>query len=83
MMPLYCMGEVTATSFAEIWNGERWQVLRRWHAARDRPDSPQYRACAKCYRHRNIDFEDVFEPRASRHLLPVEPGGRSTSDRRL
>ncbi|WP_456250047.1 SPASM domain-containing protein [Longispora urticae] len=74
MMPLTCMGDVTKESFQSIWNGPAWQDLRRWHTSPERRKTPEYRACFSCYKHRNVDFEDVFEPRLERtrlNLLPV------------
>lgn len=73
MMPFSHMGQVTTTDFAEIWNGDAWQDLRRWHVLPDRPEVPTYQACFRCYQHRNVDFEDVFEPRLSRYRLTLTP----------
>jgi len=73
MMPLSHMGDITVDGFREIWNGARWRELRRWHAATPREDDERHRACFRCYQHRNVDFEDVFEPRLRRHALPVIP----------
>jgi MoaA/NifB/PqqE/SkfB family radical SAM enzyme len=62
MLPMSCMGAA-------------WQALRRWHSSPDRADTPSYHACFRCYQHRNVDFEDVFEPRLDRYrlnLLPIQ-----------
>ncbi|MEU4283591.1 radical SAM protein [Nocardiopsis dassonvillei] len=78
MMQFYCMGDVVKQEFHQIWNGETWQRLRGWHAAGHSTEEPTYRACFQCYRHRNVDFEDVFEPRLKRYRLDLEAdeGGR-------
>ncbi|MGH3800110.1 MAG: radical SAM protein [Pseudonocardiaceae bacterium] len=73
MMPFSHMGQITTTAFADIWNGDAWQDLRRWHVHPERPDVPTYHACFRCYQHRNVDFEDVFEPRLSRYRLNLTP----------
>lgn len=73
MMPFAHMGQVTTTAFARIWNGDAWQDLRRWHALPERRDVPEYHACFRCYQHRNVDFEDVFEPRLERYRLNLTP----------
>jgi radical SAM protein with 4Fe4S-binding SPASM domain len=73
MMPFSHMGKITTTDFEQIWNGPAWQDLRRWHGLPDRPDVQTYHACFRCYQHRNVDFEDVFEPRLSRYRLNLTP----------
>ncbi len=73
MMPFSHMGQITTTAFAEIWNGAAWRDLRRWHVLSERPDLPTYHACFRCYQHRNVDFEDFFEPRLSRYRLNLTP----------
>jgi radical SAM protein with 4Fe4S-binding SPASM domain len=73
MMPFSHMGQITTTTFADIWNGEDWQNLRRWHVLPDRQDTPTYHACYRCYQHRNVDFENVFEPRLARYRLNLTP----------
>jgi MoaA/NifB/PqqE/SkfB family radical SAM enzyme len=77
MMPFSHMGAFTQSSFAEIWNGPAWQDLRRWHVDAQRADTPSYHPCFQCYRHRNVDFEDVFEPRLSRYRLNLTPARRT------
>ena len=72
MMTVAHMGDITVDAFEQIWNGARWQELRGWHASRRRDDG-RYPTCAKCYKHRNVDFEDLFEPRFRRHELTSEP----------
>jgi MoaA/NifB/PqqE/SkfB family radical SAM enzyme len=69
MMPFAHMGSITTAAFAEIWNGDAWQDLRGWHVLPARPDVPTYHTCFCCYQHRNVDFEDVFEPGLSRYRL--------------
>lgn len=69
MMPLVHMGDVRRQSFEAIWNGERWQSLRRWHLERGAPATRAQSACAACYRHRNVDFEDIFEPSVERQRI--------------
>ncbi|MGH8902261.1 MAG: SPASM domain-containing protein [Egibacteraceae bacterium] len=77
MMPVSCMGDITATGFEEIWNGPAWQELRRWHASPNRIDSASFGACSKCYKHRNVDFEDMFEPLLTRYRLSVMEQGNT------
>lgn len=78
IMQHYSVGDLAEADLGEIWNGPRWQELRRWHATPDRADRPDFHGCFVCYRHRNVDFEDVFEPALERYrlnLLPA-PGAR-------
>lgn len=78
MMPLTHMGDITVDRFREIWNGERWMALRRWHSTTPRIDDGTHHACFQCYKHRNVDFEDMFDPRLRRHKLDViSPTGTS------
>jgi MoaA/NifB/PqqE/SkfB family radical SAM enzyme len=70
MISYSCMGEYAKDGFYRIWNGDPWRALRRWHAAGHRPHAHgPFRACSKCYEHRNVDFEDIFEPRLRRYRL--------------
>lgn len=71
MMPFSHMGDINESDFRTIWNGDAWQALRRWHSSTNRSYDSSYGACFKCYQHRNVDFEDVFEPRLQRYQLPV------------
>ncbi|MEV6927300.1 radical SAM protein [Dactylosporangium sp. NPDC051485] len=73
IMQHYSMGDLAADDLGEIWNGPRWQELRRWHAAPDRADRPDFHGCFACYQHRNVDFEDVFEPALERYRLNLSP----------
>ncbi|MGH3829163.1 MAG: SPASM domain-containing protein [Pseudonocardiaceae bacterium] len=73
MMAYSCMGNVTVSSFREIWNGPAWRELRRWHSAPERRDVAAYHPCYRCYQHRNVDFEDIFEPRLQRYRLNIVP----------
>ncbi|QIS19132.1 radical SAM protein [Nocardia terpenica] len=73
MMKHSGMGDLTKQGFDEIWNGPEWLGLRRWHADGHTTDVPAYHPCFECYRHRNVDFEDVFEPRLERYRLSVTP----------
>lgn len=73
MMKHSGMGVLTDRGFDGIWNGSEWLELRRWHADGHKADVPAYHACFECYRHRNVDFEDIFEPRVERYRLSVVP----------
>lgn len=73
MMPFSCMGDINRSSFEAIWNGAAWERLRQWHAAPPRRDVSTYHACYRCYQHRNVDFEDMFEPRLERLRLNLIP----------
>lgn len=69
-MERYCTGNAVSTPFADIWNGSAWQDLRHWHATdRRQVAEPAYRACFGCYKHRNVDFEDMLDPRLLRTRL--------------
>ncbi|GAB2961018.1 radical SAM protein [Saccharothrix stipae] len=73
IMQHYSQGHAGRTSLEEIWNGPRWQELRRWHADPHRADQRAFHGCFRCYQHRNVDFEDVFEPALERYRLGIEP----------
>jgi MoaA/NifB/PqqE/SkfB family radical SAM enzyme len=75
MMGYACMGTFSRQGFQEVWNGEPWRALRRWHGAGHPPADGPFRACSACYAHRNVDFEDVFEPRLNRYRLRSAQGG--------
>ncbi|WHT16226.1 radical SAM/SPASM domain-containing protein [Crossiella sp. CA-258035] len=73
MMKFSCMGDITKDEFHRIWNGDPWRSLREWHASGHKTEDPRYSACFQCYKHRNVDFEDVFEPRLERLRLDLTP----------
>jgi radical SAM protein with 4Fe4S-binding SPASM domain len=77
MMQYSCMGDMTVEGFTQIWNGKPWRDLRQWHGAGHLPDDQRYGPCTQCYAHRNVDFEDLFEPRLERYLLTGIPDGQA------
>jgi MoaA/NifB/PqqE/SkfB family radical SAM enzyme len=80
MMPVAHMGTFSPDAFMEVWNGPAWQRLRVWHTVRHSADKPVSPTCAKCYLHRNVDFEDVFEPGLKRTWVTLPEGtGAATS----
>lgn len=58
----YLLGHLDESSFEEIWNGEKWQELRREHLTTRNEHAAYFHECAWCYRNRNTEFDDHFVP---------------------
>ncbi|WP_335980355.1 SPASM domain-containing protein [Streptomyces sp. CA2R106] len=56
----YTLGTLRDSTFEEIWNGEKWQSLRRAHLTGDIPDA--FSPCRYTYAQRYIDFEYLVHP---------------------
>lgn len=59
VMDLEHMGNLNADGFMDIWNGQKWQNLRGWHAG---SGSGRYEHCSGCYLRQNPDFEELLVP---------------------
>ena len=81
IMRHYTLGDAGQSSVREVWNNPQWRELRRWHADPERIERREYRGCFRCYQHRNVDFEDRYEPRLDRYRLTLvpSPGKRPTT----
>lgn len=65
------LGELSSSSFSEIWNGPAYVRLRSEHAAW-RPGnqvSARFAECDWCYRNRYVDFEEVTYPPYGEHIV--------------
>ena len=58
----YALGNLNKSSFNSIWNSKVWQNLRQEHLNTRRAEAPYFKECAWCYKHRMIDFEELFTP---------------------
>lgn len=61
----YTMGDLSESSFREIWNCKEWVDLREEHLGPRRESAPYFDECAWCYRNRHVDTEDMIEPEFS------------------
>jgi MoaA/NifB/PqqE/SkfB family radical SAM enzyme len=69
----YLVGDLEISTFRDIWNGEKWQELRREHVGARRESAPLFKKCAWCYKHRYIDFEDSFLPEYAERKVYISP----------
>ena len=58
----YLLGDLTRSSFEEIWNGRAYQDLRRQHVAWRSGLSAAFEECNWCYRNRYVDIDDLTYP---------------------
>lgn len=58
----YLLGDLSETSFEDIWNGPAYQDLRRQHLRWAEGLGERFDECNWCYRNRYIDFEDMTVP---------------------
>jgi MoaA/NifB/PqqE/SkfB family radical SAM enzyme len=58
----FAVGRLQDQPFDDIWNGPRWEALRREHVGRRDMRARHFGKCAGCYRERYIDFDDMFVP---------------------
>ncbi|MER5950230.1 radical SAM protein [Streptomyces sp. NPDC001904] len=56
----YTLGSLKDNTFEEIWNGEKWQALRRAHLSGHIPDA--FAPCRYTYAQRYTDFEYLVHP---------------------
>jgi len=70
----YLLGNLTESSFAEIWNGPSYVRLRREHATWGERGgvSERFAECNWCYRNRYVDFEEVSYPPYDRHIVTLD-----------
>ncbi|MCF6473396.1 radical SAM protein [Nonomuraea sp. MG754425] len=71
----HLIGDLTTSSFAEIWNGPTYQRLRFEHARGRDFLSPWFDECRWCYFNRYVDFDDVSYPPYVAHKQ-ILTGGR-------
>ncbi|MFI1735825.1 radical SAM/SPASM domain-containing protein [Streptomyces acidicola] len=69
----YLLGDLTTTSFEEIWNGPSYQQLRAEHAAWEQGISSRFEECNWCYRNRYVDFDAETNPHYSEHIVRLTP----------
>lgn len=73
--PEYLFESLDESAFHEIWNGRRFQSLRRAHASKAGiPD--EFAACRWCFKSRYVDFEELLHPNYADNL--VRSGGPDT-----
>lgn len=68
----HTFGNIMAEKFDAIWNGDKWQELRRRHLGGDLEQSEVSSQCAWCYRNRYVDFEEQFDTRYQKRILTPE-----------
>jgi radical SAM protein with 4Fe4S-binding SPASM domain len=68
----HTFGNIMKEEFDAIWNGERWQELRRRHLNGDLEQSEVSSQCAWCYRNRYVDFEEQFDAQYQKRILTPE-----------
>lgn len=69
----YIVGNLTATTFEEVWNGAALQRIRAEHLGERKPTVQQFRHCSWCYKEKHVDFEFQFDERVRQHVVPA-PG---------
>ncbi|MEO3745651.1 radical SAM protein [Plantactinospora sp. B5E13] len=69
----YLLGDLTTTSFAEIWNGQAYQRLRSEHAHGAKAISAMFDECRWCYGNRYVDFDQQTYPPYADHLMELRP----------
>lgn len=67
----YLLGDLTRTSFQDIWNGEAYQRLRAEHARWESGLSERFEECNWCYRNRYVDFDHHAYPPYAEHIVPL------------
>jgi MoaA/NifB/PqqE/SkfB family radical SAM enzyme len=68
---VYHLGHIDESSFEEVWNGEKWQTLRKEHLTSRCSQAPHFKECSWCYKNRFIDFEHFFLPEAKGHICAL------------
>jgi radical SAM protein with 4Fe4S-binding SPASM domain len=67
------LGNLHNESFEEIWNGEKYQELRKIHSLAKRGGTDQlcsqYSHCNWCYKRRYVDFEDETNPNEKSRII--------------
>lgn len=72
----YTLGSLRENTFDEIWNGEKWQDLRRAHLSGNIPD--EYLPCRYTYAQRYVDFEHLVHPDRISGLVTSETHDKVT-----
>lgn len=70
----YLLGDLTAESFEDIWNGPAYRALRAEHRGWTDGISDRFSACNWCYRNRYVDFEEETYPPYAQHIVNLKPG---------
>ncbi|HEX6344828.1 radical SAM protein [Umezawaea sp.] len=59
----HLLGDLTTTSFDDIWNGPAYQRLRAAHGRGREALSERFEECEWCYHNRYVDFDETsYEP---------------------
>ncbi|MFI5777523.1 SPASM domain-containing protein [Nocardia sp. NPDC051570] len=67
----YLIGDLTTESFADVWNGPRYQRLRTEHRNWQHGGITSFEECNWCYRNRYVDFDEVAYPPYAQHIVPL------------
>ncbi|WP_207926103.1 radical SAM protein [Actinocrispum wychmicini] len=65
----YLLGDLTTTSFQDIWNGAAYQRLRAEHVHWEQQLSARFEECNWCYRNRYVDVDDRTYPPYGEHVV--------------
>ncbi|MFI9388543.1 radical SAM protein [Kutzneria sp. NPDC052558] len=69
----HLLGDLTTTSFADIWNGPAYQELRAAHGRGREGLAGRYEECNWCYHNRYVDFDvETYEP-YEKHEVKLTP----------
>lgn len=69
----HLLGDLTTTSFADIWNGSGYRRLRAAHAAGRAGLTGRYEECEWCYHNRYVDFDEHSYAPYDRHRVALTP----------